>query len=347
MKERRTKNKRLMAGVIALAVLVVTLVGNNMAKSLKSGIDGEKLYKDSFSSVFESRFSEKILLGEDENNRIMVIPIKGVIGAVGFGEDGYRHKLILESLDQAIYDLTINGIILQVDSPGGAVYESAEVYRKIKEVQEERDIPVYVSMGGLAASGGYYVSAPADKIYAARETITGSIGVISSYLNYEELAEKIGIKYEVFKSGKHKDIGSSNREMTDEEKRINQEMIDIMYKDFIDIIAEGREGILTRDEILKLADGRVYLGAQAVENGLIDELGYFEDVLDDLSEVVRGEELLDPQVFTLSTGSTLFDDYFGGLGFSSKNTDFLDLFLHLESTGEKYGPNIYYLYGGN
>src|SRR5699024_247461 len=156
------------------------------------------------------------------------------------------------SIDTAAEDPTVQAIVLKVDSPGGGVTESAEIHRKITELQADYDKPVYrnplvipyydkpvyVSMGNTAASGGYYVSAPADKIFANESTLTGSIGVIMQSMNFSGLAEKYGIEFNTIKSGKHKDIMSPTREMTKEENKIMQSMIDEMYDEFVDVIVE-------------------------------------------------------------------------------------------------------------
>lgn len=137
--------------------------------------------------------------------------------------------------------------------------------------------PVYVSMGSMAASGGYYISAPADKIYASPETMTGSLGVIMHGYNYEKLAKKYGVEFETIKSGPHKDIMSPTREMTGEEREILQNMINNSYDQFVKVIADGRG--MTENEVRKIADGRIYDGRQAKENHLIDDFGHLDDVI--------------------------------------------------------------------
>ena len=170
----------------------------------------------------------------------------------------------------------IKGIILRVNSPGGGVVESAEIYDKILDIKKVKK-PVYVSMGSMAASGGYYISAPADKIYASPETMTGSLGVIMQGYNYEKLAEKYGVEFETIKSGTYKDIMSPTREMTDDERKILQDMIDNSYNQFVKIIADGRG--MTEKEVRKIADGRIYDGRQAKEVNLIDDFGHLDDVI--------------------------------------------------------------------
>ena len=166
---------------------------------------------------------------------------------------------------------------LQVNSPGGGVVESAQIYKEIREIQEETEKPIYVSMGSMAASGGYYISAPADKIFVNKETMTGSIGVIMQSINYGKLAEKYGVEFVTIKSGPYKDIMSPTREMTEVERNMLQEMLNDSYEDFVDIIEQGRN--MTEAEVKKVADGRIVNGRQAIEAGLADDFGFLEDVV--------------------------------------------------------------------
>ncbi len=138
----------------------------------------------------------------------------------------------MKQLNEAKDNAEVKALILRVNTPGGGVVESAEIHDKIVQIQEEAKKPVYVSMAGMAASGGYYISAPADKIFAHPDTMTGSLGVIMQGLNYSELAEKLGIDFMTIKSGKHKDIMSPTREMTKEEKEIMHSMLNNAYNGF-------------------------------------------------------------------------------------------------------------------
>jgi protease-4 len=167
--------------------------------------------------------------------------------------------------------------MLKVNSPGGGVVESAQIHDKITEIQEETKKPFYVSMGAVAASGGYYISAPADKIFVNRETMTGSLGVIMQTVNYGELAKKYGVDFVTIKSGPFKDIGSPTREMTDDEQALLQEMLDDSYESFVDVIEEGRG--MSEEQVKAVADGRIMNGRQAVEAKLADDFGFEEDVL--------------------------------------------------------------------
>jgi protease-4 len=199
----------------------------------------------------------------------------------------------MEMLDAIENDDTVVGVILAVNSPGGGVYESAQIKRRLDRIQQYRDIPLYVSFGSMAASGGYYISAGADMIFAPRETLTGSIGVIFSSLNFSGLFEEHGISDMSVTSGEHKDIFSSFREMTDEERAIMQSMVDNSQDAFVSLIAEGRG--MSEEEVRVIADGRIYDGIQAKEIGLIDEFGYLEDVIQAMR---RDLDIYNAQVFT-------------------------------------------------
>jgi len=175
----------------------------------------------------------------------------------------------IKQLDAFYEDDDIRAIVLRVDSPGGGVGPSQEIHDEIRRINADK--PVVVSMGSVAASGGYYIAAPARRIFANPGTLTGSIGVIMEFTNFQELLEKIGLSSEVVKSGKHKDIGSPVRPMTDEDRAILQALIDDVHSQFVESVAAGRK--LDPQKVRTLADGRIYTGRQARDLGLVDELG--------------------------------------------------------------------------
>jgi protease-4 len=170
----------------------------------------------------------------------------------------------------------IRAIVLRVESPGGVVAAAQEIYDEILRVREQ-GTPVVVSMGGVAASGGYYVSCAADSIVANPGTLTGSIGVIMSLPNAEELLKKIGISYEVIKTGKYKDTGSFSRPMTADERALLQAMLEDIQDQFVTVVSEQRH--IDKDVVLTFADGRVMSGRQAFELGLVDKLGGYRDAV--------------------------------------------------------------------
>lgn len=173
-------------------------------------------------------------------------------------------------------DDAIKAIVIRVDSPGGAVAPSQEIFREIRKATAVK--PVIASMGTIATSGGYYISAAADGIIANPGTITGSIGVILGYTNFEKLFEKIGLYPVVIKSGEYKDIASPIREMTPEEKALLQQFSDGVHNQFIEHVAEGRG--MAVDEIRQIADGRIFSGETALSLGLVDRIGNLEDAIE-------------------------------------------------------------------
>ena len=199
--------------------------------------------------------------------KVGVIEIKDVI---------MDSKKWLKQIKNFREDNTVKAIVLRIDSPGGAVGPSQEIYEEIQKTIKKKK--VIASMGTVAASGGYYIASAADGIIANPGTITGSIGVIMGYTNFETLFEKIGLYPVVIKSGQYKDIGSPVRKMTDAEKQLLQQFTDTVHTQFINHVAEGRH--MDPAEIRKIADGRIFSGEKAKELGLVDRLGNFEDAVD-------------------------------------------------------------------
>jgi protease-4 len=213
-----------------------------------------------------------ILLSRPAAGKIVVIPLSGTITTGDsslFSSSTITPGLVREYLTKAEKDPAVKAIVLRIESPGGEIEPCQEILLEIERVKET--MPIVVSMGGTAASGGYYISTQADKIVALPTTQTGSIGVISQLINVEGLLEKLGIQIETFKGGKYKDMYWGFRELTPEEEEIMQEMIDEYYEQFIDVVAEGRG--LSKDDVRDLATGQLYSGAKAKELGLVDELG--------------------------------------------------------------------------
>jgi len=202
-------------------------------------------------------------------DKIAIVEVRGVIT---------QSSGVIEELQQYLADDGVKAIILRVDSPGGGVGPSQEIYREIMRIKSNSKRKVVTSMGSVAASGGYYIASASDLIVANPGTITGSIGVIMQFSNFEDLLKKIGVKGVVLKSGEHKDIGSPFREMTPEEKRIMQEVLDNVHQQFIQAVADGRK--LDRSKVAQIADGRILTGEQAKSLGLVDQLGNLQDTID-------------------------------------------------------------------
>ncbi|MFP7492323.1 signal peptide peptidase SppA [Terribacillus saccharophilus] len=330
--------KRWVAIGIAALLLVVSIgfqtlfsvINSNFTDALDTATGG-------------SYMGEEIIEDGDMMKRIAVVKVEGTIQDTGeesslLASGTYNHTALLEQLEQAGMDETVGGVVIEVNSPGGGVVESAEIHDKVVEIQEEYGKPVYVSMGNTAASGGYYLSASANKIVAHPATLTGSIGVIMSSLNYAELADKIGIKEEVIKSAEHKDIMSGARDMTDEERDILQSIIDDMYADFVQVIVDGRN--MPEEKVRELGDGRVYSGKQAMENGLVDDLGDLEDTI----AMMKEEQGLDGAEVFEYTG-----DGFGMGSFWATAAEGLfvsdsDLLGIKELMGKSNSPAAMYLY---
>lgn len=252
-----------------------------------------------------SQLQEVVLEDDDSKNKIAVIDVTGVIS----DESGRTGSSLVESirdqLDRAGDDEHVKAVILKVDSPGGEVLASDEIYRAIHRFQTNTDIPVIASMGSIAASGGYYISAPCRWIVANELTITGSIGVIFHTYNYRALMDKVGVRPGVVKSGKLKDMLSPDKRLEDElpeERQILAGMIDESFGRFVQVIVDGRGWAAKENEKDKIteghtlapnwrdfADGRILSGNQALKLGLVDEIGNFDTAVDRALEIAGVE----------------------------------------------------------
>ncbi len=224
--------------------------------------------------------------------KIALIRIEGpIISSKGTIEEikGYRD------------DASVKAVVLRVDSPGGFVVPSQEIYEEVKKTADKKH--VVVSMGSLAASGGYYISAPASLIVANPGTTTGSIGVIMEIPNLKGLMDKIGIKREVIKTGKYKDLASVFRGIGKEEKKILQSVLDDVHNQFIQSVADGRN--IPIEKVREIADGRIFTGRQAIEIGLVDKIGNLQDAIKEASTLagIKGE----PHVITKKDEFSIFD----------------------------------------
>ena len=231
------------------------------------------------------------------SSKIGVIPIEGAI---------LDSQAITEQLGRFRKDKGIKAIILRINSPGGAVGPTQEIYREVLRTMETKK--VVASLGGVAASGGYYIAAAAKQIVANPGTITGSIGVIMEFVRFEELLNKIGIKLEVLKSGEFKDIGSPHRELTARDKELISALIADIQKQFVEAVASGRN--LSIEKTREIADGRIFSGAQAKELGLVDVLGNFQDAVELAKNMatIRGDVTL---VYPKKSKLDLWDLFLG------------------------------------
>lgn len=222
-----------------------------------------------FATIMESGLS---------GGKVAIVNIKGVI---------IDSSSTIDEIKQYRKNPTIKAIILRVDSPGGAVVPSQEIYEEIKRTTKVK--PVVVSMGSVAASGGYYISCPASKIIANPGTITGSIGVLMELPNIKGLLDKLGIKSEIVKSGKYKDITSPFKPLQKDEREVLQRLIDDVHEQFMNAVSEGRK--IPIENVRKIADGRVFTGIKAKELGLVDEIGDLDHAIKVAAQLgkIRGE----------------------------------------------------------
>ena len=267
-----------------LSALVVVVVASCLLTScsLKLPSQGDRY-------MLEERVVQHV---KGTDNKILVIPLSGEVTSSSesgiFSSEANMVEELGMQLDRARNDDDVKGVILSINSPGGEVTASEIIYHKISKFKKERGIPVVVLMGNVAASGAYYISMAADEIVAHPSTITGSIGVISVFMNFKGLMDKIGVEAVTLKTGKMKDVGSSVRPMTEDEQEYINVILKEMYELFLDRVLSSRKE-LTRDQLLTLADGRVYTAKQALEAKLVDKIGFFDDAVSSVRRLANVE----------------------------------------------------------
>jgi len=237
---------------------------------------------------------------------VAVIRLEGTITSGPedyFTTPGIIPERAADLLGQAAADPAIKAVVVRVNSPGGSVVASDEIYHALLEFEK----PVVIWMGEMAASGGYYIACGGDYIFAHPNTLTGSIGVISQFLNVEELMDKVGVDAVVITSGPHKDIGSLFREMTEEEQEMWERIIDETYEGFVEIVVQARN--LPLEDVRELADGSIYTGQQALKLGLVDEVGTLDGAIAKAADLsgIEGE----PRVIELKPTPTFLDMLYG------------------------------------
>ena len=228
--------------------------------------------------------------------KVAVIDITGIIS-----KSDATIKLIHAYRD----DPSVKAIVMRIDSPGGSVAPVQEIYTELEKIEK----PIVASMAGSAASGGYYIACAADTIFANPGTLTGSIGVIMQFTRMKGLYDKVGLEHQVIKSGQFKDTGSPFRTLTEEEQAVLQATVDDVYNQFVDTIAEARSNLLTRTEVVELADGRIFSGRQALDSKLIDQLGNLPDAIKIAGELggIEGK----PKVLRKQKKTSLFEQLLG------------------------------------
>ncbi len=254
-KEKKKRKVALIVGIVAGGIILLILLVEIVVLS-----------------VFLARRAE---LGV---GNVAIIDIKGPI---------YTSRGIIEKIHKYKKNHRVKALVIRIETPGGGVAACQEIYEELNKVREKKK--VVASMGGVAASGGYYIACAADKIIANPGTVTGSIGVAMHISNLEELFKKVGLKFEVIKSGVHKDIGSPSRAMTPAERVLLQRVINDVHNQFIEVIAKERN--LDKRKVRSLADGRIFTGKQAKKLGLVDELGNLDDAIKVAGELakIKGE----------------------------------------------------------
>lgn len=255
---------------LCTATLFLAIIGIIMVKGTLSYVEEHQ----------KRSLSEEVVEGAGPN-KIVIIPVKGIITARSSKKYFYETPSMVDSLkdqlEQASEDDGVKAVILEIDSPGGGITASDIIHKEIIDFKERTGKKVIVSMQDVAASGGYYIAAAADKIIAHPTTITGSIGVIMPIINMADLVKKYGIEDISVTSGEMKNLASPFKKMTDRQRKILLDIVDEMHAVFMDVISKGRN--MDIEDVRKLADGRIYTGAQALENGLVDQLGYNEDAI--------------------------------------------------------------------
>ena len=280
------KNKRVISLVIVMVLVVFSLINGTLTKSTIQKQSTEDSYVQMF---LRSQSVHKLTLVDGNSDEtIQKISIEGEIGAEM--TNTYSRASIINQIKEAKSNSNVKAILLSVNTPGGGVYETAELYNELKNSGKD----VYVSMKKQATSGGYYVSMAAKKIFANTETTTGSLGVIMSFVSAQKYLNDHGIKQETIRSGEQKAIGGLLEDLPESTRKIYQEQNKEAYDRFVKAIAQGRS--MSEDEVRKLADGRTYTGTQAVENKLVDKIGTEEDLINFIKE---DKKLSNPKVIEL------------------------------------------------
>ena len=287
------KNKRLISTVIVVVLVIFSLIKGTITSSNNSKKDDAELNGYLTEFLQEQSVTKLTLKKGDSSAVIQKISIEGEINAEM--TNTYSRGSVLNQIKEAKNNPNVKAILLSVNSPGGGVYETVELYNALKNSGKD----VYVSMKKTAASGGYYISTAAKKIFVNTETTTGSLGVIMSYVSAQKFLNDHGIKQETIRSGEQKAVGGLTEDLPESTRKILQEQNKEAYERFVKAIAEGRH--LSEDEVKKLADGRTYTGTQAVANKLADKVGT-EDELIDLIKEEKG--LSNPTMIELRADKT-------------------------------------------
>lgn len=270
--------KRLIASLSSVGILVLALSFGTLPKSnsdvkVEDNIDSIGKFSLSY---LESGATKKVIKSGDSSEVIQKISVVGEIDEKMAAEN--VNYSVVGQINMAKENPNVKAILLSVDSPGGGVYESSEIYKALQNSGKD----VYVSMKKQAASGGYYISMASKKIFANEETITGSLGVIMSSISAQKFLEDNGIKNQIIRSGEQKARGGLTEDLPDSTLEIYKELNKESYNKFVDVIAKGRN--MDRAKVLELADGRIYSGTQAVANGLVDKIGSEKELIEEIKK---------------------------------------------------------------
>ena len=272
------KTKQIVGIIVAAFAIIAVGVTGVLSNVIQNKFAAEET--SAWTDLFSMDTTGELTIPEEDF--VGVIDVVGEIGPSSssvYGTGGsYDHSLYMDFIDEMMYADNNKGIMLYVDSPGGTVYESDELYVKLMEYKEETGRPIWAYFASEACSGGYYIAMAADEIYANRNCWTGSIGVIVSLMNLEGLYDKLGIEEINIASGANKAMGAAGSELTEEQRAILQSLVDEAYDQFVDIIAKGRN--MSDADVRKLADGRIYSAQQALKVDLIDAIGSYEEAVD-------------------------------------------------------------------
>jgi len=278
---------------VFLAGVIIEMVCNNGYANFTDTVAADYLWEETVIRGYGANkvvqlFVEDVITSEATNAGVLPMSEK-----------------LKEQLRRAEEDEAVKAIVLRINSPGGEVVATDELYRRLLQIKKQKGIPIVISMGTMAASGGYYLAAAGDYIFANPNTLTGSLGVIFRLYNYDVTAERLGIKEYAIKSVIYKDIGSPMRPLAEAERKILQSLVNESHENFINVIVNGRK--LSREHVLRIADGRIYSGVQARNLGLIDNFGDLDDatayaaklIRDENASVVRYEDIFSLNQFIL------------------------------------------------
>jgi protease-4 len=290
---------------------------------------------------------EEMVLEGDGPAKILLVNVSGTISEqarsrkMGLEEEASMVSVVKEELLKAQRDREIKGVIVKIDSPGGTVTASDLIYYEIMQYKKRTGVRVAACIMGQGTSGGYYVASAADDISALPTAITGSIGVIAMKFDVKNFLNRFGVYSETFKSGDKKDILTPFRPSTPEETEIIQGVIMQLYGRFVDVVSEGRKNVLTRDQVVKLADGRIYTADQALKNKLIDRVGYLSDAIDSMKGALKVDRA---RVVTYIRPGTYKGSFYSGMPESVSPVINL---ININADSLQLMPSVHFMYMWN